>query len=262
MFVTSVRRHAGALVRATFVDRCDVAGMRVNIPGGRTIRWSVIAGNMRIHRLIDEVVRAGDTVIDVGANIGYNTVYLARAVGPAGRVIAIEPAIDNLDVLQRQCARNRLQNVAIHDVAAGRAAEIRDLFLRGAVSAVNSLFPDGCYGPVTGVTAVRVLPLDDLVEGNVDVVKIDVEGGELDVLGGMTRLLQSSRIRLIVEWHPALQVAAGYEADALPGWLLAQGFSLQVVWHTGRDTLSVDPIKSVSTRLRRRQRSVELFAQR
>lgn len=118
--LTSWPRHASALATAAFHARCSVAGMRVDIPGGRVIRWSVIAGNIRMHRLFDEVVRQGDTVLDVGANIGYNTVYLSRAVGPSGRVIAIEPAHDNLEVLRQQLAANGLSNVTVYSVAAGR----------------------------------------------------------------------------------------------------------------------------------------------
>src|SRR4029453_8542930 len=115
---------------------------------------------------------------------------------------------------------NGLDNVVVLPVAAGRAHEGRDLFLRGEKRAVNSLFRDSVYAAVTGVEPVRVAPLDDLVDADPDLVKIDVEGAELDVLAGMTRLLGRPAIRLIVEGHPGLQAAAGYPPDALPRFLL------------------------------------------
>src|SRR5207253_6405597 len=118
------------------------------------------------------------------------------------------PAADNLQVLRENVAANRLGNIEIRAVAAGRGHESRDLFLRGDVSAVNSLYPQSVYASVTKIARVTVAPLDDLVEGDADVVKIDVEGGELEVLAGMSRLLRSPGIRLIVEWHPQLQHAA------------------------------------------------------
>ena len=62
--LTSWPRHASKLATAAFRPRCSVAGMRVDIPGGRVIRWSVIAGKIRLHRIIDEIVNAGDTVVD------------------------------------------------------------------------------------------------------------------------------------------------------------------------------------------------------
>jgi FkbM family methyltransferase len=260
--LTSWPRHASKLATAAFRPRCSVAGMRVDIPGGRVIRWSVIAGNIRLHRIIDEIVNAGDTVVDVGANIGYNTVYLSHAVGQTGRVIALEPAGDNLDVLRRQLTENGLRNVTVHAVAAGRARETRTLYLRGELSAVNSLFSDGCYGPVTATVPVPVVPVDDLVEATAAVVKIDVEGAEIDVLEGMPRLLRRPDIRLVVEWHPALQVAAGYEAGALPRWLWARGFGLKAVWHTRAEALSPQDVSGIASRLFAAHRSLELLAVR
>jgi FkbM family methyltransferase len=240
----------------------DVAGARVRIPGRLSIRLSVVAGNIRVHRLMDAAIFPGATVVDVGANIGYNTVYASQRVGPAGRVVAIEPAADNLSVLRDNLRTNRLANVVVQPVAAGRAHEVRDFFLRGEVSAVNSLFPESVYAAVTGIEPVRVAPLDDLVEGDADLVKIDVEGAELDVLAGMTRLLARSAIHLIVEWHPRLQKAAGYAPDALPRLLLEHGFSLQAASHARVAPLGAGGIDRLAVQLARSGRPVDLVARR
>jgi FkbM family methyltransferase len=234
----------------------------VRIPGSLPIRVSVVAGNIRLHRLMDRAIRPGATVVDVGANVGYNTVYASRRVGPGGRVVAVEPAADNVRVLRENITANGLTNVEVHRVAAGRAHEVRTLFLRGETSAVNSLFQESVYAAVTAVEEVEVAPLDDLVDGEADLVKIDVEGAELDVLAGMTRLLRRSGIRLIVEWHPGLQHAAGYAVDALPRLLLDHGFRLHAASHTRTMTLDSRDIESLATRLRRRGRPVELLAER
>ena len=239
-----------------------MAGARVRIPGPLAIRLSVGAGNIRVHRLMDAAIFPGATVVDVGANIGYNTVYAARRVGATGRVVAIEPAADNLAVLRDNLLANRIENVVVQPVAAGRAHEVRDLFLRGEISAVNSLFPESVYAEVTGVEQVRVAPLDDLVEVDPDLVKIDVEGAELDVLAGMTRLLGRSSIRLIVEWHPRLQQAAGFARDALPRFLLDRGFTLQAASHAHVAPLDAGGIDRVAARLARSGRPVELVARR
>jgi FkbM family methyltransferase len=257
-----VWRHAWAVAQACAGTQVDLGGARVTIPGPLPIRVSVVAGNMRLHRLIDNAIRPGATVVDVGANIGYNTVYVSGRVGPAGRVIAVEPAADNLRVLRENIIANALTNVVVHAVAVGRAREVRDLFLRGDTSAVNSLFPESVYATVTGVERVEVVPLDDLVDGEADLVKIDVEGAELDVLAGMTRLLRRSGIRLIVEWHPLLQRAAGYAADALPRLLHAHGFTLHAAGHTRTTRLAPGDIDSLAGRLERRGRPVELVAVR
>jgi FkbM family methyltransferase len=257
-----VWRYARALAQACAGIRVDLAGASVRSPGALPIRLSVVAGNMRLHRLMDRAIRPGATVVDVGANIGYNTVYASRRVGPAGRVVAVEPASDNLRVLRENITANALENVVVHTVAAGRARELRTLFLRGDVSAVNSLFAESVYATVTGVEQVRVAPLDDLVEGDADLVKIDVEGAELDVLAGMTRLLRRHHIQLIVEWHPRLQEAAGYAMDALPHALIGRGFALRAAWHTRTMALAAGDIAGVASRLHRAGRPVELVASR
>jgi FkbM family methyltransferase len=255
-------RDARRLAQACVGTPVDLDGARVRIPGPLPIRLSVVAGNMRLHRLMDASLRPGACVVDVGANIGYNTVHASRRVGVAGRVVAVEPAADNVRVLRENLAANGLDNVIVHSVAAGRAHEVRDLFLRGEVSAVNSLFPESVYASVTAVEQVPVAPLDHLVDGDADLVKIDVEGAELEVLAGMTRLLRNPAIRLIVEWHPRLQEAAGYAAGALPRALLGIGFVLQAAWHTRTMPLDAGDIDDVAVRLRRAGRPVELVASR
>jgi FkbM family methyltransferase len=249
-----------AVVDAWRGEIVRLAGADLRVPGTRRIRLSVVAGNLRMHRLLDRFVRPGATVVDVGANIGYNAIHAARLAGPRGRVFAVEPTPDNLDVLRRNLAAAALANVVVAPVAAGRAAGMRKLFVRGARSAVNSLFADSCYAAVTDVFEVPVVPLDELVAGTADVVKIDVEGAELDVLEGMPRLLNAGPGALIVEWHPKLQSMAGYAPDELPRWLLGRGWRLRAVSHTTGRTLTAASLQRLTARLLRLQRPVELLA--
>ena len=251
-----------AAVDAWRGERVRLAGMTVHVPGTRRERLSVVAGNLRIHRLLDRWVSPGSTVIDVGANIGYNTIRAARRAGPRGRVVALEPTPDNLAVLRHNIAASGLTNVVVEPTAAGSVAGTRDFFVRGERSAVNSLFPDSCYAHVTDVLRVPVVRLDDLVDDAADVVKIDVEGGELDVLEGMPRLLRAPRAALIVEWHPLLQQLAGYGADALPRWLLERGWSLQAASHLTVRRLAVADLPALTSRLLRLRGPVELLARR
>src|SRR5690349_21031513 len=202
--------YARAVMSAVVGDSVLVDRARAHVPGSLTIRLSTVLGNRRIHRLMNPFLLPGAVVVDVGANIGFNTLYAAQRVGPNGRVLAVEPADDNVAVLRENVQRSKLENIAIVPVAAGRGIGTRPFFLRGDVSAVNSFYPESIYAAVTGVVDVPVQALDDLVEGDADIVKIDVEGAELDVLAGMTRLLRYPGLRLVVEWHPLLQEKAGY----------------------------------------------------
>jgi FkbM family methyltransferase len=250
-----------AAVDAWRGEMIRLAGTTVHVPGPRRIRFSVVAGNLRIHRLLERFVEPGATVIDVGANIGYNTVHAARLAGPRGRVLAIEPTPDNLAVLRRNVAAAGLTNVQVEPVAAGKAAGERELFVRGDRSAVNSFFPASCYAHVTSILRVPVVPLDALaVEASV--VKIDVEGAELDVLEGMPRILGHPGTALVVEWHPLLQQLAGYAPEALPQWLLERGWRLQAASHWTVRRVEATDIPALTARLLRLRGPVELVAQR
>jgi FkbM family methyltransferase len=251
-----------ALWQAALGRPVTLAGLRVYVPGPLSIRLSVVLSNLRMQRMLNALLRPGATVVDVGANIGYNTFYAAQRAGPRGRVYAVEPAQDNLAVLYASLFANRLANVIVLPYAAGGRREVKPFFLRGEVSAVNSLFRDNFYAEVTETTEVLLAPLDDLIPAVPDLVKIDVEGAELDVLQGMTRMLNAPGLRLIVEWHPALQEAAGHAPDALPHDLMARGFTLHAVTHTRSALLHTADVPGLTRRLLAQRSPVELLAVR
>ena len=169
------------ILQAAVHRNVTVSGMSVRLPWHRRYRMSVVAGNVHIHRLIDHEVSAGDVVVDIGAHIGYNSLYAATRVGNRGRVYAVEPAPDNLEVLAHNVRANHASSVTVFRGAAGEAHGTRPLYLRGAASAVNSFFPSSIYAQVTGALPVTVVPVDDLVaQTKIRLVKIDVEGAELD----------------------------------------------------------------------------------
>lgn len=240
----------------------SIANMRAHVPGTLPIRLSVTAGNIRMQRLLDQYAHPGDTVVDVGANIGYNTLYAAQRVGKVGHVYAFEPAQDNLHILYTNLLLNNLHNVTVLPYAAGSNRGTQQFFLRGDVSAVNSLYQDNFYHPITRTVEVYMLPLDDLLTTAPTLVKIDVEGGELEVLKGMSRLLQERTIRLIIEWHPTLQHAAGHPPDALPRHLASQGFTTQIITHTSTHALNLADLPKITQRLLTKRAPVELLAYR
>jgi FkbM family methyltransferase len=250
------------LFEAAVAQYVTLAGMRLHVPGPLPFRLAAVMGNLRMQRMLDSLLHPGDTVVDVGANIGYNTFYAAHRVGPSGRVYAVEPAQDNLSVLYANLFANNLRNVFVLPYAAGSRHQLAQFFLRGEVSAVNSLFHDNFYAPVTETVEVLTVPLDELIPDTPDLVKIDVEGAELDVLQGMARMIDAPSLRLIVEWHPTLQQAADHPPDALPRYLLTQGFTLHAVTHTSSALLHAADVSTLTKQLLQKRGPVELLAAR
>lgn len=147
---------------------------------------------------------AGATVLDLGAHIGLFSVQLARSVGPSGRVISFEPAPRTAAVLRETIRCNGLASVvSVRQAAmAGRRGEI-ELFETGddCSNASGLVRTDRTRDSVR----VAATTLDDLVDDEqltVAVVKMDIEGAELEALEGAPVLLSHQRPAMAIEVHP------------------------------------------------------------
>jgi FkbM family methyltransferase len=153
----------------------------------------------------------GGVAIDIGANLGEWTVPVARAVGPAGRVVAVEPAPRNAEALAKTLAANALRRVEIVRCALGEDDGTVD-FVVPLVTSSRSDTGTAHIGPAAaGHETMRVTlrRLDGLIAergfARLDLVKIDVEGHERRVLDGAATTL--------ARFRPALVIETGHEAE-------------------------------------------------
>jgi FkbM family methyltransferase len=147
--------------------------------------------------LFDRLVKPGMTVVEVDANIGCHTIFLAKKTGAEGRVIAIEAQGMLYRVLRTNLDLNGLDRVTALHCACGARQGTLDFPAIDYTDPANfggmSLADAG-----TGET-VPVLPLDALDLHRCDFIKIDVEGMETEVIAGAVRLLEECRPVLYVE---------------------------------------------------------------
>jgi FkbM family methyltransferase len=139
-----------------------------------------------------------DLVIDVGAHIGKYTILAAKL---SKKVIAIEPNKENFTILERNIRLNRLNNVYALNLAAFNKNSKLKLYI-GDTSGQHSIFKK--YGNYQSVDGIK---LDSLFKRlnikKVDLIKIDVEGAELQVLLGMLEYLKKRRVKnIIIEVKP------------------------------------------------------------
>lgn len=144
----------------------------------------------------------GDVCIDVGAYSGYYTLLAAKLVGPAGHVYALEPAPAAHAALESNITLNGLANVTALRVAAGEADHQARFDDRSEGQAIRSSVRTSAeLAPSVPVRTLASLVRASDVE-RIRLVKIDVEGYEVEVLRGLRPLFDSgARPALLVELH-------------------------------------------------------------
>lgn len=177
---------------------------------------------------ISQRLGPGDTFIDVGANIGPHTLLAARVVGPKGRVVAIEPVHDFHRRLQAAVDLNQAHNVRTVRRAAGARRARAELFLADA----GNLGGTGAVRPRTVYSSfhARVEPLPKIVTAtelrSARMLKIDVEGAEVDVVRTLLPHLNSMRpdVELIIEITPRTLAEQGLTPEDIIDPLREAGF--------------------------------------
>jgi FkbM family methyltransferase len=198
---------------------------------------------IELQRAVAELVQPGTVIYDVGANIGYITLLLARRTGKGGQVFSFEALPANVARLQKNVNLNHLENrVEIVSAAVvDRAAPVRFLVHpstsmgKAAGSAGREKAQAYLHEiEVTGVT------LDGFVfdqgRPTPQVVKMDIEGGEVLAIQGMQRLLSTSRPLLLIELHG--HEAARVVCDALQN----HAYSLHHMQSGYPEVMSVDEL--------------------
>ena len=182
--------------------------------------------------LARRTLRSGDLAVDVGANVGFYALRFSRFVGDAGRVIAFEPEARTCALLRERLMISHARNVELREVALGSEGGATELYL-GAFPGDNRIYAH------TSAVAKQPVPratLDDELAGRAPrLVKIDVQGAEIEVLAGMRRTLDASPAPLVVvELWPAGLRAAGHDAGDLFVAFAAHGYGPANISRSGR----------------------------
>jgi FkbM family methyltransferase len=169
-------------------------------------------------------LQAGMTVIDVGANVGVYTFSAAKKVENTGKVIAIEPFNICVQCLKETCKINDFSWVKLYEAAASDHEGVGKLALHNA-NELNEVITDESI-TADKLVSINLLTLDSLIETEnltqVDWLKIDAEGHEMQVLQGAGRILQKFKPKIIYE------NVAGSKGSNLPvaEYLQEKGYQL------------------------------------
>ncbi len=182
-----------------------------------------------------EVLRPGMVVVDVGANIGFFTMLAASIVGPQGSVLAIEPNLLNVRLIEASRRANGFRNTTIAACGVGKELGILSLasvFSNGATSPVGDMLSDLMTNPI-----VPCVPLPALMppDRRIDFIKIDVEGAEYLALAAARDILARWRPVIASEFSPGLLKSnSGISGREYLEFFAGLGYRIGIVGDDGR----------------------------
>lgn len=190
--------------------------------------------NLSYENKFDQIMQnetlPNDVVWDVGANVGFFTKKFAEKVGPDGYVFAFEPSPNTYHTLVKNCSNfenTKILNIGLSNVSGNlhfRESGIENDPTNGIVDASTL---DAIVVPIaTG---------DDLVKGNSvklpNVIKIDVEGFELDVIQGMTNILKNNSLKKVfIEVHFLEMTKRGFKNGSTEIVKILNNSDFKVTW--------------------------------
>jgi len=165
--------------------------------------------------LFKKVVKPGNIVVDIGANIGYFTLLAAKLVGESGKVFSFEPEPKNFSYFKKNLEVNDYKNVFAFQKAVSDKVGKAKLFICSYDSGHHTInqfegieaYRQGRTGETEEIE-IEVVTLNSFLADKtdkVDVIKIDVEGAEALVINGMKEILKkNNNIKIFLEFFPLL----------------------------------------------------------
>ncbi len=171
----------------------------------------------------------GSIILDVGAQFGLYSMLAHRHIGNEGRIFAFEPSPDTIAVLRRHLVSNNMSDrVEIVQAAVG-PEEGEVTFHMSGTHPSNTLAPTTVDPVKLTPMTVKAVTVDGFCRQRQlkpTILKIDVEGWELQVLRGATEVIQNPSLTICVEMHPYAWESAGYTAADFTTFAQTHGFEI------------------------------------
>ncbi|MFN8261138.1 MAG: FkbM family methyltransferase [Chitinophagales bacterium] len=171
--------------------------------------------------LMQQHIKQGDIVLDIGANIGFYTKILSQLVGDEGKVYAFEPDNTNFGHLMRNAGH--LKNVEFHNKAVSDKTGTITLYHSDMLNVDHKTYATENY---TSKSEIPCVAMDDIIpEQKVDFIKIDIQGFEYFAFKGMQQIFNKNKsLKIITEFYPLGLQNANIDATELSNFLWQHGF--------------------------------------
>jgi FkbM family methyltransferase len=179
--------------------------------------------------IFKKVVKEGDTVVDLGANVGYYSLLSSKLVGQRGKVYAFEPHPKSHDLLNKNIEVNKYNNIVPVPKAVTNRVGTTKFFL-------SSRWYSGTFYQERGrerFIEVQTETLDHFFQDKddtIDVIKMDIEGGEMDAILGMDTLIRrNENLKMFIEFSPVHLKSLGFTSKEFLDKLQSYNFSTFII---------------------------------
>jgi len=152
--------------------------------------------------VVKKLIKIGNNVLDIGANIGYFSLLFAKLVGNNGRVYAFEPEPENFRILKKNLEINHYNNTMAIQKAISDKNHTVKLFLNEINTGNHSIYKSSETSAFIDIESIKLDDFSDIQNKRIDFIKIDIEGAEIDAFKGMKNVLQkNSQVTILSEFN-------------------------------------------------------------
>jgi len=175
--------------------------------------------------IVKKIIKTGDVVFDIGANIGYYTLIFAKLVSNSGVVFSFEPEPTNYELLKKNVTINEHTNVKLYSKAVSNLNQTQKLFLDKKNKGGHSLIDKIDDRESIAIESIRID--DHFKNKKIDFIKIDIEGFEFEAIKGMSELLKKlSTVKIMTEFNPYLLEKSEIQPEEYLKLLKNLGFTI------------------------------------
>lgn len=179
----------------------------------------------REQKLFQQLITNGSCILDLGANIGFFSVFFSKLTGSTGTVHSFEPSPEMYRILQKNISINGVLNVNSYMIAAGDNNSSTKLFLNESNTGDNRFFSDADSPESVDCKVQKLDDIPSLRESPVDFIKIDIQGYEFFALKGMETILRlNQRVQIFCEFWPYGLESNNTNPEDLYNFLISLGF--------------------------------------
>lgn len=191
--------------------------------------------------LLYKYIKPNDTVLDIGANIGFYSEIFSEIIGTKGAVHCFEPDKTNFKHLKNRIGNYK--NVHLYNKAVSEKDETIKIYTSKLLNVDHRTYKPDDYDEEIDIEAVSLdLFLKDV--SNISFIKIDIQGFEMSAMKGMVQILKHNNLKILSEFWPYGLKKAGYDIVMYFNFLTQIGFTIYLINDNQLSLLSEEKVKT------------------